>query len=187
MRRVADWLWLPFVCVNVACAASAAGEQKAIRHETSAAELQRAGEFSAASGDLTRAEQYFVSALRAGGDERAIVKSLLVVCVADQRYPAALEYAERYLRRHPLDTEVEFAQASLLAAMGQTVQARAVLEDVVQRRPEWPDAHYVLASVLRQTGADADLADVQDLEYLKLEPKGQLAESARYRLRRVRP
>src|SRR6478735_4715248 len=77
-------------------ALSPARDREALRKE-SARELMVRGDASAAIGDMIRAEQYFVSALKAGGDERKLVRRLLVVCAADQRYPAAAEYAEHYL------------------------------------------------------------------------------------------
>jgi predicted Zn-dependent protease len=176
-------------CAVTACGSAAAGGRNAERQaaaDSSAATLLKRGRAAAAIGDLTRAEQYLIAALKAGGPEGAITRELLVVCVADQRFPAALEYAEQHLHRHPKDTEVQFAAASIYAAVGQGDRARVLLEDVVQRRPDWPDAHYVLASVLRDA-SEQERADRHDLEYLRLEPEGKLAERARARLRRGTP
>jgi len=157
-----------------------------IKHEVSAQELMRKGNASAQIGDMTRAEQYFVLAQRAGADEHQVVRRLLDVCVADQRYPVALEYAEQHLRRHPTDTEVRFVAASLQAAAGELVSAREMMLEVLRARPGWAEAHYALASVLRQLGdqQELELADEHDLEYLKLSPTGLYAEAARDRLRR---
>jgi tetratricopeptide (TPR) repeat protein len=161
-------------------------QQRVMQEESTAEELVKRGQASAAIGDMTRAEQYLVSAMKAGADERAVVPRLLVVCVADERYPVALEYAERYLQRFPHDLDVGFAAASIHAALGDTRRARTMLEAVVRGQPRRSEAHFALASVLRQADA-SDLADRHDLEYLRLNPEGPLAERARARLGRVVP
>lgn len=170
-----------------ACAASKAEQHAQVRHESSATELAKIGDAAAAVGDMTRAEQYYVASLKAGGDERRLVRRLLRVCAADRRYPVALDYAEQYLRHHPNDTEVMFVAASLYAASGERDPARSMLEAVLRKEPTWADAHYVLATVLREPGGDPGLADEHDLEYLRLSPDGPLAENARARLRRATP
>lgn len=167
------------------CGHDAVSEDRAaLKHETSSAELLRKGDASARLGDMTRAEQYFVMAQKAGADEHVVVQRLLVVCVADQRYPVALEYAEQHLRRHPEDWEVKFAAASLKAAAGDLSTAREMMSEVLHEKPSWAEAHYALASVLRQQGDAQALADEHDLQYLKLSPQGTYAEAARDRLRR---
>jgi tetratricopeptide (TPR) repeat protein len=171
-------------------APSACGESQALRdraaikREVSPRELLRKGDASASLGDMTRAEQYYVMAQKAGADEHQVVQRLLVACVADQRYPVALEYAERHLRRHPEDVEVRFATASLRAALGDLTAARDMMLEVLRERPTWAEAHYALGSVLRQMGEQQPLADEHDVEYLRLSPQGTYAEAARDRLRR---
>jgi tetratricopeptide (TPR) repeat protein len=172
------------ILVGCRGAGTAETPKTTLQRDAAAEELFRRGTVSAEIGDLTRAEQYFVASLRAGADERRIVEQLLRVCTADQRYPAALEYAEQYLNRHPHDTDVKFAAASVYAAQGDGPRARSLLEAVVRSRPNWPEPHFTLATVLRDGGASPDLADVHDLEYLRIDPNGPLAERARARLRR---
>jgi outer membrane protein assembly factor BamD (BamD/ComL family) len=187
MTRARFFLWF-VTWVSLAggsgCGVSQEKERELAKHEESAPELFKKGESAAAGGDMTRAEQYLVAALRAGGKEKPIVQRLLFVCVADQRYPVALEYAEQYLHRHPQDTDLLFAAASLHAAVGDTPGARARLETVTRQRPEWAEAHYAFATVLREDDFDVDRADEHDLAYLKLNPTGPLAEAARARLSR---
>lgn len=177
-----------FVCAASSACASAAAErrqeQAAVQHESTAAELLKKGEASVSVGDTTRAEEYYVSALKAGADPHLVVSKLLVVCVADQRFPAAIEYAEQYLYRRPNDLDIAFAAASLHAAVGEIPRARELLERVLRQYPDAAEAHYALASVLRQEGDAQDLADEQDLAYLKLSPRGPFAETARARLNR---
>jgi tetratricopeptide (TPR) repeat protein len=176
------------VCVASSACASAAAERRqeeaAVQQESTAAELLKKGEASISVGDTTRAEQYYVSALKAGADPHLIVSKLLVVCVADQRFPAAIEYAEQYLYRRPNDLDIAFAAASLHAAVGEAPRARELLERVLHEYPNSAEAHYALASVLRKEGDALDLADQHDLAYLKLSPRGPFAETARARLNR---
>lgn len=169
---------------NTACGRSAvspARDPDAQRRE-SAREMLTRGDASAAIGDMIRAEQYFVSALKAGGDEHKLVRRLLVVCVADQRYPAAAEYAEHYLHRYPTDVDLRFAAASIQMAIGNGRRARELLDSVLRDRPDWAEAHYALSSMMRVGGEPLALADQHDLQYLKLEPHGPLADTARARL-----
>jgi tetratricopeptide (TPR) repeat protein len=173
------------IALTSACGGAAIAGQRerdALRQESSANELVRRGDASATLGDMTRAEQYFVAALKAGGDERALVQRLLVVCAADQRYPVAAEYAEQYLHRHPLDVDLKFAAGSIQAAIGNGARARELFEAVVRERPAWAEAHYALASLLRDQGQSLALADQHDLRYLQLSPRGVLADTARARL-----
>jgi tetratricopeptide (TPR) repeat protein len=159
--------------------AKASKDLEAMRTETTPERLQTRGEASATVGDLTRAEQYFVAALRAGGDPRALTKRLLIVCITDGRYPAAATYADDYLRKHPSDTDVRYAAATVYVGMGDLPRAREGLERVVTERPENADAHYALASVLRQEGDSLLEADKHYREYLRLSPDGEFAEAAK--------
>jgi len=154
-------------------------EQEQLKKDADPAELIARGEVAARVGDMTRAEQYLVAALKAGGDERTVVERLLVVCAADQRYPVALEYADNYMRRHPADTEVRFAAATMYAAIGDRTRAEEDLSRVVAEKPDWAEAHYALATVLREKGSSALAADRHYREYLRLSPKGEYAEAAR--------
>lgn len=175
------------LALSTGCASSALTQQReraALQKESTAHVLIEHGDAAAAIGDMTRAEQYFVAALKAGGEESRIVRRLLVVCVADQRYPAAAEYAEQYLRRHPLDVDLRFATASIQIAVGDTARARELLDAVLRERPNWAEAHYALAGLMRSQGEPLALADLHDLQYLKLEPHGPLADTARARLAR---
>jgi tetratricopeptide (TPR) repeat protein len=184
--RAFPGLVLALGCVlSTACGKSALspqGDREALRKESSVRELLARGDASAAIGDMIRAEQYFVSALKAGGDERKLVRRLLVVCAADQRYPAAAEYAERYLHRYPTDVDLRFAAASIQMAIGDTRRARELLDSVLRERPDWAEAHYALSSMMRAGGEPLAMADLHDLQYLRLNPHGPLADTARARL-----
>lgn len=162
-------------------------QAEVLRKEGGASELIGRGEAAVTLGDLTRAEQYFVAAMRSGGPERDLTQRLMVICTADQRYPAALDYAETYLARHPNDTEVRFASATIYAATGDVVHAEASFERVIAEKPDWPDAHYALATLLRERGTSLATADAQFREYIRLSPNGTYAEAARgYLMKSVR-
>ena len=156
-----------------------AKDLETVRRETTPDRLQRRGEAAAALGDLTRAEQYFVAALKSGGDDRELTRRLLVVCSSDGRYPAAAVYGEEYLRKHPGDTEVRFALATVHLALGELQSAREELERVVSERPDLAEAHYALATILREEGEQLADADRHLREYIRLSPNGQYVEAAR--------
>jgi tetratricopeptide (TPR) repeat protein len=168
---------------GAACAPSAqtkaAADMASIREEAAPERLQLRGDAAAGAGDLTRAEQYFVAAIRAGGDERVLVKRLLVVCTTDGRYPAAASYGDDYLRKHPLDTDVRYAVATVYLALGNMIRSRRELEQVIEERPDLADAHYALATLLRQQGDALAEADQHLREYIRLAPDGAYAEAAR--------
>jgi tetratricopeptide (TPR) repeat protein len=186
-RRFARALLAVALAASVTGASACGGtsrqqeEVQAIKHESSAHILFQKGQAAAALGDLTRAEQYLVAAIKAGADERKVIQPLLVACITDQRFPAALDYAEQYLYRHPNDLDVRFVAGTLHAVLGQPAKARQLLETVTRGRPESAEAHYALATVLRQ-GGDVSQADRHDIEYLRLDPEGAHAAQARARL-----
>ncbi len=175
-------VWLAFA-VLVGCARTpqqkANEDLRTIRSETTPERLQARGEAAALSGDLTRAEQYFVAALKAGGAERPLTERLLTVCIADARFPAAANYGEDYLRRHPTDTQIRYAMSTVYIGLDELTLAREELERVVGEQPEIADAHYALASVLRKDGSSLLEADQQFREYIRLSPNGEYAEAAR--------
>jgi tetratricopeptide (TPR) repeat protein len=166
-----------------ACAGTESESRKVevVRQESTAKVLFEKGRVAAAVGDLTRAEQYFVASLKAGGNDKQIIRPLLLVCITDQRLPVALDYAEQYLYRHPKDVDVLFVTASIHAGLGNRERARELFEVVARARPESAEAHYALATVLREQGG-ALQADRHDLEYLRLDPNGRYAEQARARI-----
>jgi len=170
------------------CSASASSKANSMhegmavmRRESNPTDLAQRGEAFAALGDMTRAEQYFVAALKAGGESGSLVRRLIAVCVADSRYPVALDYAEDYLRNHPADVEVRFAMATVRAALGDVEGAREGLRSVLIARPALADAHYALAQLEKGQG-DVMAADVEYRKYLTLVSTGQRADVARSNL-----
>lgn len=155
---------------------------EAMRRESNPTALSSRGEAFAALGDMTRAEQYFVAALKAGGEPGALVRRLIAVCVADGRYPVAIEYAEEYLRNHPRDVDVRYVMATVRAALGDASTAKEELRVVLAAKPNLADAHFALAQIARTEG-DVVEADAELRHYLRLEPSGRHAEVAQETLR----
>jgi tetratricopeptide (TPR) repeat protein len=171
------------------CAAPQSKMQRGIevmQAESAPDQLAGRGDSFAAVGDMTRAEQYFVAALRSGGEPAPLVRRLIAVCVADGRYPVALEYAEEYLRKHPSDVDVRYAAATLRVAIGDEKRAREELLRVLAARPSFADAHYAIALLDKDKG-DVMAADAEFRAYLASAPDGEHAEVARANLMRTIP
>jgi Tfp pilus assembly protein PilF len=178
-----------WACMALGCAATTgdAVEAKAnvVERETTVPRLVARGDTYAGVGDMTRAEQYYATALAAGGDHAALVRKLVRVCANDRRYRAAIVYAEDYLRTHPEDTEVRFALATLYIAVEDTDAARDRLARVLADSPADADAHLAMATLLKSGGEDEDAANAERhyRRYLELAPHGRNAAEARAALR----
>ncbi len=144
------------------------------------------GRAFAAVGDYTRAEEYLADALSQGADPRKVMPLLLEVCIKEQRYRLAAQYAREHLVKHPNDVPVRFLLGTLYAAIEEPKAARAEFERVLEARPNDAQAHYALGTLLRDVDQDVIGADVHFREYLRLDPKGSHVEEARASvLRRV--
>ena len=148
--------------------------------------IERAQGFAAES-DYARAEQYLGLALASGANEEKIQPLLIDVCIRDRRYRAAIQYAEQHLRKHPRAFRLRFLEATLLVAIGDVAHARDELERVLSARPEYADAHYTLAVLLRDELGNHTQADRHFKEYLRLAPSGMHAEEAGESLLQVLP
>jgi tetratricopeptide (TPR) repeat protein len=186
--------WLParVLARALGCARTATAETPSA--DESAAESARAGalfmeraQSAYARNDYTRAEQYLNLAKESGRDEAEITPLLIDVCVKDQRYRAALQYAQEYLRRHPRAYRLRFVEATLLGALGEAAKAREELQKVLNAEPKHADAHYSLAVLLRDDLGNHLEADAHFRDYLRLEPGGVHAEEASQSLLEVVP
>jgi tetratricopeptide (TPR) repeat protein len=139
--------------------------------------VQRARELADAA-DYTRAEQYLNLAAQHGFDSAQMLPLLLDVCVRDQRYRAALQYAEDHLRQHPRAYRLRYIEATLLRALGDVAKSRQELQRVLDASPDFADAHYSMAVLLRDQLGSYLEADRHFREYLRLAPRGQHAEEA---------
>jgi len=188
--------WVEIGIVSVACTAGAFGCSaptsrvergiETMQRESTPGKLGAHGDAAAALGDMTRAEQYYMAALQAGGDKARLVRRLVAVCVVDGRYPVALEYAEHYLQDHPGDIDVRYVTATLRLATGDDKRAMDELALVAKARPQFGDVHYALAMIHRRRG-DVMAADSSFRAYLTIAPEGAHAEVARENLMRTVP
>jgi tetratricopeptide (TPR) repeat protein len=160
-------------------------QAKVVERETTVPRLVARGDTYAGVGDMTRAEQYYATALAAGGDHAELVRKLVRVCVSDRRYRAAIVYAEDYVRTHPDDAEVRYALATLYIAVEDTDAAKDSLARVLEGSPADADAHFAMATLLAGAGQgdDAEGAARHYRRYLELAPRGRNAAEARAALR----
>jgi Tfp pilus assembly protein PilF len=133
----------------------------------------------ARSGDLVRAEQYLASSITRGMAEERVLPLLLEVCVAASRFRAAVSYAEPYLQRHPQAWRLRFLVATIRVGLNDSMAARRDLEEVLRAREDHAEAHFVLASMLREHFNDPAGADPHFRRYLAIEPTGAHADEAR--------
>lgn len=141
-------------------------------------DLAARGRELAKAGDYVRAEQYLAGALEAGGEVDAILPALLRVCVASERYEAALAYTERYEPEASDSSELELVLAALQLGLGQVENARRSLELVLKQKPE-PQAHYLLGELYYHALQDYGAADEHYRAYLALAPTGRFAPHVR--------
>lgn len=167
---------------SAGCASGASSDLRSGDDETQgqreSAELMQHARALAQNADYTRAEQYLNLALQSGRDEAEVTPLLIDVCIQDQRYRAALQYAQEHLRRHPRAYRLRFVEATLLSALGDVAQAREELEKVLNVSPDHADAHYSLAVLLRDDLGNRLEADQHFRSYLRLAPRGAHAEEA---------
>ncbi len=142
----------------------------------------------AREGDFVRAEQYLVASIHRGADEGRVMPYLLQVCVSGSRFRAAVEYATPYLQRHPDDWQLRYLVGTILAGLGESRSARREFEGVLASHADDADAHYMLATLLRDSFNDPIGADGHFRRYLALAPEGPHVEEARQGLlRNVQP
>ncbi|MGB5811675.1 MAG: tetratricopeptide repeat protein [Polyangiales bacterium] len=145
----------------------------------SAEDLFAEGVTYALRGDHLRAEQYLGAAKQRGYDPDSIVVWLVRVCVASDRYQAALAHAYRHLRDHPENWWLRFVVANVHDALGESDRAREELELVVRARPSVASPHYRLGVLYRESLGDISASAPHFRSYLRLDPAGRHAREAR--------
>ncbi|MEQ9323059.1 MAG: tetratricopeptide repeat protein [Polyangiaceae bacterium] len=170
-----------------AAASEPSAQADVMREEKTPDKLIARGRAFAKVGDLTRAEQYLAAALDAGAEVDVALPMLLRVCIAEQRYRAAIAYGEPYLKKRPDDTRLRFVIASLYSNIGETVTAREHLEKVVEAQPDNAEVHFAMGMLALESDGDMVTADGHFREYLRLEPQGTHAAEARSHLLRSMP
>jgi tetratricopeptide (TPR) repeat protein len=185
-RMLGPWalvfgLW---ALVFVGCAGQVAPAAPDATGASAGAALYTQGLAQAQAGDLTRAEQYFASALRAGHDERASTRALVSVCVRASRLRSALSYANSYLATHPADYALRRLLGTLHFALGEPAQAARELEQALALAPDDAHTHFLLGVVLAVSERRAE-APAHYARYLALAPDGRHVEEAREALRQA--
>jgi tetratricopeptide (TPR) repeat protein len=142
-------------------------------------DLTAQGKQFAEQGDLERAEQYLAGALRTGANVNEVLPLLLRVCIAADRYEAALVYAERYEPQAGDSVELELVLAALQSGIGQTENARRTLELVLAQEKDNAQAHYMLGELYYHAIQDYGAADQHYREYLALAPAGPHAHEVK--------
>ncbi|HTV25974.1 MAG TPA: tetratricopeptide repeat protein [Polyangiaceae bacterium] len=152
-----------------------------LQHERAemARSLLETGRALAAQGDALRAEQYLRAALAGGAPADDVMPALVSVCIASQRYRAAISDARDYLQLHPNATRLRFVLASLLAGLGDFPAAVDELTQLVTQQPNHVLGHYALGVLYRDRLRHAERADHEFRAYLQLAPSGSHAEEAR--------
>jgi tetratricopeptide (TPR) repeat protein len=135
-------------------------------------DLAAQGKQFAEQGDLERAEQYLAGALRTGANVGEVLPILLRVCIASDRYEAALVYAERYEPQAGDSVELQLVLAALQSGIGQTENARRTLELVLAQQDDNAQAHYMLGELYYHSIQDYGSADRHYRRYLALSPRG---------------
>ena len=159
--------------------AAVAADVQTARAEQSPDKLIERGRAFAVVGDYTRAEQYLSAALEAGAPSDVVLPILLKVCITENRFRAAIGYAEPQLTTHPEDFRLRFLVASLHASIGETETALAHLQRVATLKPGYAEVQYAIAVLLRDAEHDVIRADKHFRQYLRLEPEGRHAAEAR--------
>lgn len=137
-----------------------------------AEQLFSQGQQLARQGDLLRAEEYLSAALQRGHPPAQTLPVLLKVCLAASRLGAALNYAQPYLQLHPDDYPLRYLVAAVQFGLSRPEQAARELRRVVQQQPDFAQAHYLLAVILRDHAHDLDAATRHFLRHQALDPRG---------------
>jgi len=137
------------------------------------------GKAYAEVGDMVRAEQYLAAALVARADERAVLPTLLKVCVASRHYRLASEYAEVALARYPRDAHLRFVAGALYVSIGEQGRAREHLEHAARELPNDAEVQFAVAVFFRDDLSDQVGADPYFREYIRLAPSGKHLDEAR--------
>ncbi|MDH5670976.1 MAG: tetratricopeptide repeat protein [Myxococcales bacterium] len=137
------------------------------------------GQHLAASGQPVKGEQYIALAIAAGYPAARAMPALLSSCIASGRLRAALQHAERFLRREPGAWRIRQLAAALRLAFGQPEAAESHLLAVLQMAPKAAESHYLLASLELEYRGDLDAAAGHYATYMRLAPRGTHAAEVR--------
>jgi predicted Zn-dependent protease len=138
------------------------------------------GNDAEASGDLLRAEQYYLRAEALGTPQDQILPRLMRVLVASHRYAEALARSQRRLAEKPGDRTTRYVQAALLVALDRPKDAERELNALVHTEPKDPEAYLQLGRLFHESDRPRALALYR--KYLELAPNGHDAAAVRFEL-----
>jgi Tfp pilus assembly protein PilF len=136
-------------------------------------------ERAAQTGDYTRSEQYFVTALARGAPAERVLPRLLRVCTSAHRYRAAIEYSRGYLLERENAWSLRFVVAAIHIGLNEPLTASRHLELVLRHNPQHAEAEFLLGTLYRDDLRDPGKADEHFRRYLELAPDGEHANAAR--------
>jgi predicted Zn-dependent protease len=136
---------------------------------------------SEASGDLLRAEQYYLRAEALGVPQPEIVPRILHVLTEAHRYEEALERCRRRLSQVPGERATRYVEAALLVALDRPREAEHELTALQRTQPKDPASYLALGRLYRDAN-DRTRARQMFEKYLELAPEGESAASVRYEL-----
>jgi tetratricopeptide (TPR) repeat protein len=184
MMRSYDQRMLLALLLTLA-AASCAPTALTTRHDAQPAltreQVLAVAELAERTGDNLRAQQYLLTALKAGAAPELVLPRLLRLYVADGQYRLAIDTLKDFLRHHPQHYRLRLLLADLYAATQLTAAAAGEYERVLAAAPAYARAHFSLASLLYEAG-DAGRADPHYRAYLASAPHGRHADEARSHL-----
>jgi len=170
-------------CMAAACAGGLPGPQSpGAPPGPSGQELLQMADALASSGDHVRAGQYLIAAQTRGISDRQVIGRLLKLDAAGGQYRLGIEHAEAYLQAHPSELSVRQCLASFHLAIGETAEAAREYARVLERRPNNAEAHFALATLLREAGIERARMDKHYRAYIALAPQGRHADEARAEL-----
>jgi tetratricopeptide (TPR) repeat protein len=138
------------------------------------------GEQAEATGDLLRAEQYYLRAEALGQPGDEMLPRLLRVLVKAHRYDEALDRCKKRLQSNPNDRPTRYVEAALYAALDRPREAEKDFDNLVRTKPDDADAYLGLGRLYKDLG-DARARPMFE-KYLALAPDGEAAAQVRYEL-----
>jgi tetratricopeptide (TPR) repeat protein len=143
------------------------------------------GEQAEATGDLLRAEQYYLRAEALGQPAEDMLPRLLRVLVKAQRYDEALDRCKRRLMAKPGDRPTRYVEAALYVALERPRDAEKDFDALMREKPDDADAYLGLGRLYQDLG-DARARPMFE-KYLALAPEGEAAASVRFELAEPSP
>lgn len=137
-----------------------------------------------AQKNLKEAEEALLAAIRLDDKMGDAYIALGMLQNQQKKFADSQRTLTRAVELKPESFEAEYELGKSYWAAGNVAEAEAHARKAVQIRPEFPLSHILLGNVaLRKNDPNAALAEFN--EYLKLEPKGPLAQPVREQIARI--